>query len=161
MKLIRLKTVQFITEAAVIAALYAMLTILLVPISSGQLQVRVAEALTILPYFTPAAMPGLFVGCFIANIFTGAGIYDILLGPLVTLLAAFLTAKMPNKYLVPLPPVILNAVYVGILLYYTAELPMALTMVLVAAGEIVACYVIGYPLLLLLEKHYEKIFERK
>ncbi|WP_371380245.1 QueT transporter family protein [Sporomusa aerivorans] len=156
-----MRIVQFITEAAVIAAMYAILTILLVPLSSGQLQVRVAEALTILPYFTPAAIPGLFAGCLIANIFTGEGIFDILLGPLVTLLAAFLTAKMPSKYLAPLPPVILNAVYVGLLLYYTAELPMVLTMVLVAVGETVACYVIGYPLLLLLEKHYEKIFVRK
>jgi Predicted membrane protein len=157
----RSKSVRFITEAAAIAAMYAALTIFLAPISSGQVQVRLAEALTILPYFTSAAIPGLFAGCLIANFFVGEGIYDILMGPLVTLLAACITARMPSKYLVPLPPVILNAVYVGILLYFTAELPIMPTAVLVAIGETIACYVLGYPLLLLLEKQREKIFERK
>lgn len=153
-----LKSVRFITEAAIIAAMYAALTIFLAPISSGQIQIRFAEALTILPFFTSAAIPGLFVGCLIANIFVGEGVYDIILGPLVTLLAAIITWKMPSKYLAPLPPIIINAVYVGILLYYIANLPIIATIVLVAIGETIACYVLGYSLLLLLKKHSEKIF---
>lgn len=154
-------SVRFLTEAAVIAAMYAALTIFLAPISSGQVQVRLAEALTILPVLTTAAIPGLFAGCLIANFFVGEGIYDIVLGPLVTLMAALLTWKMPNKYLAPLPPVILNAVYVGFLLYYVAELPILPTMLLVGIGETIACYAIGYPLLLVLTRQREKLFGRK
>lgn len=158
---VKLKSVRFITEAAIIAGMYAALTIFFAPISSGQIQVRFAEALTILPFFTSAAVPGLFVGCLIANIFVGEGIYDIVLGPLATLLAAFMTWKMPSKYLAPLPPIIINAVYVGVLLYYIASLPIIATIGFVAIGETVACYALGYPLLLLLKKHSEKIFGHK
>ena len=81
--------IRYIAEAAVIAALYAVLTIV-IPGGSGQIQVRVAEALTVLPFFTPAAIPGLFAGCLLANLVTtSAGIYDIIFGSLATLLAAF------------------------------------------------------------------------
>ena len=157
----RLTPLRFLTEASVIAAMYAALTILLAPISSGQIQVRIAEALTVLPFFTPTALPGLFVGCLVANIFVGEGIYDIVLGPLATLLAAWLTWKMPNKYLAPVPPIIVNALYVGVLLFYVAELPIAVTAFFVAVGEFIACYLLGYPLILLLEKNYQRIFERE
>ena len=152
----RFKSLHYIAEAAVIAAMYAALTIFLAPISSGEIQVRVAEALTVMPYFISAAVPGLFVGCFIANIFVGQGVYDMVLGPLVTLLAAVITRKMPNKYLAPLPPVVLNAVYVGILLNFVANLPIIITLLFVAAGEFIACYGLGVPLMHLLEKHYYK-----
>ena len=150
-------TIRFNTEAAAIAAVYAVLTIFFAPISSGQFQVRVAEALTVLPFFTAAAIPGLFVGCLIANIFVGQGFSDMLIGPLATLLAAFLTAKMPSKYLAPLPPIFINAVYVGVLLFYVAKLPIAPTVLLVAAGELIACYGLGFPLMLLIEKHKKRI----
>lgn len=152
--------VRYLVEAAVIAAMYAALTIL-IPGGSGQIQVRVSEALTILAFFTPAAIPGLFVGCLTANIFVGAGIYDIVLGSLATLLAAFLTSKMPVKYLAPLPPVIMNAVFVAIILKLTANLPMLVTMGFVALGEIIACYGLGYPFLLLIEKQGSKLFQRR
>ena len=151
--------IRFIVEAALIAAMYAALTIL-IPGGSGQIQVRVAEALTILPFFTPAAIPGLFVGCFIANIFVGQGVLDMVLGPLATLIAAFITWKMPKKFLAPLPPVVINAIYVGILLYFVAGLPILVTMGFVALGEIIACYVLGYPLLLLLERQKDRIFKK-
>lgn len=151
--------IRFITEAAAIAAMYAALTIFFAPISSGEFQVRVAEALTILPFFTTAAIPGLFLGCLIANIFVGQGFDDMVLGPIATLLAAFLTSKMPNKYLAPLPPIIINAAYVGILLFFVANLPIIPTMLLVAVGEFIACYGLGYPLMLLIEKNKKKIFE--
>ena len=146
----------FASATAHVAAMYAALTIFLAPISSGEIQVRVAEALTVMPYFTSAAVPGLFVGCFIANIFVGQGAYDMVLGPLVTFLAAYITRKLPNKYLAPLPPVLLNAVYVGVLLFFVANLPIIITMLFVAAGEFIACYGLGVPLMHLIEKHYDK-----
>ncbi len=156
---IGMKKIRFIVEAAVIAAMYAALTIA-IPGGSGQIQVRVSEALTVLAFFTPAAVPGLFVGCMAANIFVGAGPYDIVFGSLATLLAAWLTRKMPVKYLAPLPPVIINAVVVAFVLKLTANLPILVTMGFVALGEVIACYGLGYPLLLLLEKQRGKIFKR-
>ena len=150
-------SIRYITQAAVIAGMYAALAILFAPISSGQLQVRIAEALTVLPYFTPAALPGLFVGCLLSNIYVAEGGYDVLLGPLATLAAAYLSRKVPRR-LVPLPPVIINALYVGLLLHVAADLPFILTVALVAGGQSIACYVLGYPLLLLLEKHRKSIF---
>ncbi len=152
-----MRKTRFITEAAIIAALYAVLTIV-IPGGSGQIQIRVAEALTILPFFTPAAIPGLFVGCLTANLLVGFGPYDIVIGSLTTLFAAFFTWKMPKKLLAPLPPVILNAIGVAVILKLAANIPMPATMGFVAIGEIVACYVLGYPLLLLLEKQKYRIF---
>jgi len=150
--------IRFITEAAVIASVYAALTIILAPISYGMIQVRISEALTILPYFTPAAIPGLFVGCIIANIVGGNGLVDIIFGSLATLLAAFLSYKMPKRYLVPVPPIIINAVVVGAVLSYLFELDLLVSMGWVALGQTVACYGLGYPLLLQLEKHRHRIF---
>lgn len=152
-------TIRFLAEAAVIAAMYAVLTIL-IPGGSGQVQVRISEALTVLPFFTPAAIPGLFAGCLIANFFVGNGIYDLVFGSLATLLSAFLTARMPKKLLAPLPPVIVNAVVVAIVLKLTASLPLLASMSFVALGEIIACYVLGYPLLLFVEKQGSRLFRR-
>lgn len=135
-----------------IGALYALLTIILAPISYGMVQVRVAEMLMILPFFTPAAVPGLFVGCLIANIYGGYGILDIVFGSLATLLAAYLVTKIKNKFLVPLPPVIINAAIIGIVLHLVLGLPLYLTVAWVGVGQTVACYGLGLPLLLLLEK---------
>ncbi len=149
---------RFLVEAAVIAALYAVLTIA-IPGGSGQIQVRVSEVLTILAFFTPAAIPGLFVGCLTANIFVGAGPYDIFLGSFATLLAAVLTWKMPSKYLAPLPPVILNAVAVAIILKLSINAPVLITMGFVALGELIACYVMGYPLLLFVQKNRSRLFK--
>jgi len=149
--------IRYITEAAVIAAMYAALTIV-IPGGSGQIQIRVAEALTVLPFFTPAAIPGLFAGCITANIFVGAGIYDILFGILATLSAALLTSRMPSKALAPLPPVICNAVIVAFVLNVSVNAPLFLTMLTVGLGELVACYGLGYPLTLFVEKNREKLF---
>ncbi len=140
------------TKAAMIGAVYALLTIILHPISYGMVQVRVAEALMVLPFFTPAAVPGLFVGCLIANMFGGLGILDIVFGSLATLVSAYLVTRIKFKYLVPLPPVIINALVVGLILHYVLEMPLYLTVLWVGAGQLVACYGIGLPLLLLLEK---------
>lgn len=146
------RPVRLIVEAAIIAAMYAALTIL-IPGGSGQIQVRVSEALTVLAFLSPSAIPGLFVGCLTANIFVGAGLYDVIFGSLATLAAAFLTYKMPSKYLAPLPPVIINAVVVAYILNISLNAPLLPTMGFVALGETIACFGLGLPLLLLIEKH--------
>jgi uncharacterized membrane protein len=141
------------TRAAMIGAVYALLTLIFAPISYGVIQVRISEMLMILPYFTPAAIPGLFVGCFIANFFGGHGILDIVFGSLATLLSAYLVSKINNRYLVPLPPVIINALIVGWVLHIILGFSFYLTALWVGLGQIVACYGLGLPLLLLLERH--------
>lgn len=139
-----------LTRAAILAAVYATLTIILAPISYGPFfQLRVAEALTILPFLTPVAIPALFLGCIIANVFGGLGVYDIVFGSLATLLSAFLTWKMPKSrpWLAPLPPVIVNAVVVGLYLSALIKVPAWITIGWVGLGELCACYGIGLPLL--------------
>jgi Predicted membrane protein len=151
---------KYITEVAVIAGLYATLTIIFMPISYGQIQVRISEVLTILPFFTTAAIPGLFIGCIVANFFGGIGIIDIVFGSLATLLAAFLTYKMPKKILAPLPPVIVNGVIVGFELYFISGAPLVATILWVGLGEALACYALGYPVLLQLERYKHRLFKR-
>ena len=149
---------KFWTRAAMIGALYAALTIMLAPLSYGPLQVRLAEALMVLPYFTPAAIPGLFAGCLVANIYGGYGFLDIIFGSLATLLSALLVQKVANPYFVPLPPVFINALLVGAVLHFVLALPYLVTLAWVGLGELIACYGLGLPLLLLLKKH-EHIFK--
>ena len=138
---------RFILRAAVIAALYAALTLLLAPISYGPLQLRVSEALTLLPILTPAAIPGLFVGCLAANLLGGATALDVVFGSLATLAAAILTRRFRERPLVAaLPPVAGNAVVVGAVLTYAYNLPFWLTVLEVGAGQLGACYALGLPL---------------
>ena len=85
------KNIRYLTTAVMIAAMYVVLCIALRPFSYGEVQVRVAEALTILPYFTSAAIPGLFIGCIIANLLGGSIMLDVVFGSLATLLAAIFT----------------------------------------------------------------------
>ena len=154
------KITMMIAEAAVIAALYAALTILIMPASYGVMQFRVSEALTVLPVFTPAAIPGLFVGCMIANIVSPVGARDIGLGRSATLIAAICTYLLrEHRLLALLPPVIANAVLVGIELYYfyNVGLPLYACMAWVGLGEAGACYLLGYPLSLLLDRYRKYI----
>lgn len=142
-----------ISLAAMIAAMYAAITIATIEFSFSNVQVRVAEALTILPVFTPAAIPGLFVGCLVANIVGAASPYDMIFGPLATLAAAVLTRKLRNyTLLAPAPPVIVNAVVVGLVLSFSLELPFIATAASVCAGQLVACYGLGVPLMLMLKR---------
>lgn len=150
-----------IAQAAIIAALYAALTVLIIPASYGIMQFRISEALTVLPIFTPAAIPGLFIGCVVANIVSPVGLIDIFVGSAATLIAAVLTYKLrDNKLVALLPPVIANAVLVGFELYkfYNVGFPLPACMFWVGLGEAAAVYALGYPLSLLLEKH-RKIFD--
>lgn len=142
-----MKDPKTLTRAAVIAALYAALTLLLAPISYGAMQVRVSEGLTLLPMLFPEAAPALFVGCLLANLLGGSALPDIVLGSLTTLVAALLTRRLRgDRILAALPPVVLNGLIVGALVHllYTPEIPMALCMLYVAVGEAIACYVVGF-----------------
>ena len=151
---------KHLVQASVIAAAYAAITIALAPISYGIMQIRVSEALTVLPYFTPAAIPGLFVGCIIANLISPYGLPDLILGSLASLVASTISYRLrKTPLLVPLPPVVVNGIVIGAMLYFIYGLPVPLLACMgwVALGQVVACYVIGYPLLCFLRKH-ERIF---
>jgi uncharacterized membrane protein len=144
------KRVKYIINAGVIAALYVVLVVVFSFSSFGPIQFRVAEALTILPFFTPAAIPGLFVGCLIANIIGGAIIWDTIFGSLATLLAAYLSYKLrKNQFLVPIPPIVINSVVVGILLKYAYGIPDGLLLLMgsVFLGQLFAVYGLGMILL--------------
>lgn len=143
-------TTKDLTLAAVVAALYAALTLALPGPSFGFTQLRVAEALTVLPFLFPATAPGLMVGCLVANLLSPYGLVDVVCGTAATALAAFLTMKAPTRWLAPLPPVICNGVIVGgMLAWYEAGFgpnfwPMfALSGPGVALGELAACYILG------------------
>lgn len=169
------RKVQFLTTAAVIAALYAALTVALWQFSSLQIQCRLSEVLCVLPAFTPAAIPGLFLGCVLANLL-GGSLLDVVFGSLATLLAAlcsYLIGKamrradgsfsLPGKLLIPLPPVLFNAAIIPFVLYYgygfttmlDATAPaavLALNALSVGLGEFLVCYILGVPFLFFLEK---------
>ena len=151
-------SVQDLTLAALLAAVYAVLTVALpIPQYSG-VQLRVAEAMTVLPFLFPAATPGLFVGCIIANLFSPYPL-DILCGSLATLIACLLTQRVGNRWLAPLPPVVCNALIVGAEVawfetgfgpgFAQAYLFNAFT---VGLGELIACFVLGELLLSALPK---------
>ena len=131
------KNVAFLTQAAMIAAIYVVLTYLFAPISFGEIQVRIAEALTILPLFTPAAIPGLFVGCLLGNIAGGALLPDIVFGSLATLTGAIFTWLLRGRrpVLGTLPPVIANVLIVPFVLKiaYGVNLPLSFLMLTVAS----------------------------
>lgn len=154
---------RYIVHAACIAALYTLMTVCFAPISSGLIQCRIAEALCVLPYFTSAAVPGLFVGCLLSNILMGAPVYDVVFGSLATLLAALATwwlRRRAAKYLAPLPSVLFNALIVGALMVwvYGLGVPYWLAALYVAAGQAVACFGLGIPLLLALERFAPRLF---
>lgn len=157
------KKVVFITHSAVIAALYVVLTYVanMLGLASGAIQVRFSEALTILPYFTPAAIPGLFVGCLLSNILTGCAIYDIIFGTLATLLGAVGTYMLRRiKWFAPLPPIIANTLIVPWVLMLVYQVPGTIWyfMLTVGAGEIISCGILGMLLLFALNKYKNVIF---
>lgn len=146
-----------IAFAGIIAALYAAVTIVCAPFSYGAIQFRLSEALTVLCCFTPTADWGMVIGCIGANVLSSVGFLDILFGSIATLLACFLTRKIKNPWLVPLPTVLCNAVIVGaeIALYVNEGAFLSaflLNMLTVAVGELVVMYLLGVPLLLFLRK---------
>lgn len=154
--------ILFLTHAALIAALYVVLTYIanMLGIASGAIQVRFSEALTILPYFTPAAIPGLFVGCLLSNFLTGAPLPDIVFGSLATLIGALLTAKFhQKKWFAPIPPILANAVIIPpVLLFAYGIRPLWFSYITVTLGEIISCGVLGMLLLFALEKSMKRFF---
>lgn len=151
----RKMSIRTLTLAAILAAVYAALTMVLYAPSYGPVQIRLSEALTVLPFLFPgAAVPGLFVGCVVANLLSPYGPIDVMFGSAATLLAAIWTSRCKNRWLAPLPPVICNAVIVGATISYAqvgltpAFLPAYLfNAASVGAGELVACYGLGLILL--------------
>lgn len=147
---------RHLVQGALIAAIYAALTLLLQPISFGIVQFRVSEALTVLPAVMPAAIPGLFIGCLLSNILGGFGWVDIVFGSLATLLAAWLTWLVRRRvWLAPLPPVIVNTLVVGSYIWFLFDrsLPYVLSLGWFALGEAGACFLLGLPLLLFLKRN--------
>ncbi len=155
-------TPRQIALAGLIAAAYYILAILLKPISFGVYQVRIAEALTVLPFFVPAAIPGLYVGCLIANLFGDVGLIDIILGPLITLVAAIATRWLYHRsdppgsfklmFLAPLPPVLFNAFGVAAYVAPIAGFNYWFAVQMIGLGQLVSCFVLGLPLLLWLRR---------
>lgn len=165
------KKVLFTVQAAMIAAIYVVLTLFVSAFSlaSGAIQVRVSEALTILPYFTSAAIPGLSIGCLLANLLTGAPIYDVVFGSLATLLGAIGTYLLrKHKFLCTLPPVVANMLIIPFVLRYAyglvmefggRDLSIPFYMMTVGVGEIICCCVMGTILLNALSKVRDVVFK--
>ena len=170
------KNVLYLTQAAMIAALYVVLTMIanFLGIASGNIQIRFSEALTVLPFFTPAAVPGLYIGCLIANVVTGAALPDIIFGPLATLVGAVGTWFLGKaavrcsgekkavlyKWLSPLPPILANGIIIPpVLKYAYGIVPVWFSAVTVTIGEIISCGILGLLLLFTLGKYRTQIFK--
>lgn len=158
------KKVLFIVHAAVIAALYVVLTLLAnaLGLANFAIQVRFSESLTILPFFTPAAIPGLTIGCIISNLLTGCLPLDILFGSIATLLGALGTYYLRNlsKWLAPLPPIVANTLIVPFVLAYVYRFEGSIPyfMITVGIGEAISCGILGMIVLKVLQKYKKYIF---
>lgn len=164
------KNAAFLTRAAMIAAIYVVLTFIAnaFGLAKYPVQVRFSEALTILPYFTPAAIPGLFIGCLLSNILTGCALPDIIFGSIATLLGAFGTyALRKRKWLAPVCPILANTIIVPLVLIYGYGLLIEGLSLLqcfgyycltVGAGEVISCGILGMILLFALEKYRGTLF---
>ena len=160
----RNKKVLFVAQAALIAAIYVVLTYFVSAfhLASGAIQIRISEALTVLPMFSPAAIPGLAIGCFLSNLLTGCLPMDEIFGSLATFIGAvgsYLLRK--HKWLVPLPPVLANVMIVPYVLAYVygAEGSIPFFMVTVGIGEVISCYVLGSVLMNALQPYRNILFK--
>ena len=155
------KKLVFICQAAVIAALDVVLTYVFSAFASGVIQVRVSEALTILPAFTPAAIPGLVIGCLLSNTLTGCVLLDIIFGSVATLIGALGSyALRRHTWLVPIPPIVSNMIIVPFVLRfaYGATDAFPFMIATVGAGEIISCYLLGMILYGALKKMNHTLF---
>lgn len=158
------KKIYFTCQAAMTAALYVVLTLIAgaFNLANSNIQIRFSEALTILPCFTPAAVPGLTIGCLLSNWLTGCAPMDILFGTLATLIGAAGSYFLRNHpWLVPLPPVLSNTLIVPWVLRYAygMNIPIPFMMLTVGAGEVISCYVLGLIFLYALKKFGTSLFE--
>ncbi len=157
------KSTRYLTQGAIIAALYIVLTFIAnaLGLANGVIQVRFSEALTILPYFTPAAIPGLSIGCLLSNILTGCSIFDIVFGTLATLIGAIFTYLLRKyKFLAPIPPIVANVLIIPPVLKiaYGATDALPFLMFTVGLGEVISCGIFGMILLFALNKRRSAIF---
>lgn len=157
--------VLFVAQAAMIAAIYVVLTLVGASFAYGPVQVRLSEALTILPAFTPAAIPGVFLGCLLSNILGGCILPDIIFGSLATLIGAVFTWLLRDKsrYLAPLPPILANTIIVPFVLKYgyMDPLPIPFMMLTVGIGEVISCGVIGLIVYAGLNRYRGVLFPKK
>ena len=137
---------NYVARSAIIATVYVLITYLFKPISYGPTQFRISEVMTLLPLVESAAVPGLFIGCLIANILGGLGPWDIFGGSFITLLAAHITSKLQNPFLGSLPPILLNAFGISIYLSAIYGLPYWTTVLYIGVEQFVVIAVIGIPL---------------
>lgn len=156
------KKVLRLTQAAMIAALYVVLTALAnaFGLANYAIQIRFSEALTVLPYFHPAAIPGLFLGCLLSNLLTGCMPLDVIFGSLATLLGALGTYCLRKyKWAAPLPPILANVIIVPYILKFVYQFEGSLTYfrLTVGAGEVISCGILGMLLLFSLEKYSPKL----
>ena len=157
------KKTVYITQAALIAALYTVLTMIAAgfDLASGAIQVRFSEALTVLPFLTPAAVPGLTLGCLLSNILTGCALPDIIFGTLATLLGALGTyALREHRFLCAVPPIVSNALIIPFVLTYAYHIPggIPLFMLTVGLGELISCMGLGQLLLQVLLPSLGRLF---
>lgn len=157
------KRVTLITQAAMIAALYVVLTLLISAfnLASGAIQVRISEALCVLPAFTPAAIPGLFIGCLLSNLLSGALPPDIIFGSLATLIGAYGTYLLRKwKWAVPIPPILSNTLIIPWILAYVYHIPggAAYFMLTIGIGEFISCGVLGMIVYQAVAKHRNLLF---
>lgn len=140
---------KHIVQAGLIAALYIVLTFVsnALGLASGVIQLRLSESLTILPYFIPAAIPGVFIGCLLANLLTGAIWADVIFGSLASLLAAYLTYRLRKHplWLGPIPPIVVNALVIPLILRYAYGIPgpLAYFSLTVGLGQIASSGLLG------------------
>ena len=158
-----IKTKQLVT-GGMIAAIYVVLTVLAAQfnLASGAIQVRFSEAITILPFFTPAAIPGLTIGCLISNLLTGCALPDIIFGSLATLIGAAGTyALRENRFLCAVPPIVSNMLIIPFVLSYAYHIPGSIPffMLTVGIGELISCMGLGQLLLSALLKVRGNIFQ--
>ena len=154
---------RYWTRAAIIAALYVALTLLasVLGLASGVIQVRISEALTILPVFAPAAVPGLTAGCLLANLMTGCAPWDVVFGTLATFLGAIGTRALRNRpVLAMLPPILSNTLIVPFVLSRVYGVPdsIGFLMLTVGLGEVISCGALGLLVYKALRPHAEKLF---
>ena len=151
----------YISEAAAIAALYVAITVAIGPLGNAAIQCRISEAMCILPIFTPAAIPGLTVGCLISNLATGCLWQDVLFGTLATLIGA-VGARLLRRvwWLTPMPTVVANTLIVPFVLSYAYGAPEGIPflMLTVGIGEVISAYVLGAALYFALRKNAHHIF---
>lgn len=152
------KTTFFVALNGIVAALYFILTYCIQPFAfSSIFQIRISEALTLLPYVFGNSYVGLGIGCFFANLGSPFGIWDAVLGSLVTLIAGFLTSKIKSVWLAPLPPILLNALLLPLIwmlcgdkvIYLSSMLSLLLT-------QSVTIYIVGIPFVTIIKKHFNK-----